>query len=301
MDDIRNDKGGGARKAFLIAIAGFALLSAGDVVTKLTTAYWPGSALAALRYALGAAGLALVLWMREGRAGFAMPQPWIQVGRGLAVALSTLCFFLSLQFLPLATATAIGFTTPFLTAFLSAVFLGERLSSRQLFTALVAFVGVLLVLRPDFAAAGLFVLLPLGAAFGMACLMILNRKVALGASALAMQFLVAAWGALFMIAAAIVLDLVGPPEFAVGPLDVRACLGAAVVAITATAAHWLLYLATLHASAATVAPAIYVQVPMAVGLGWVIFGAVPDALAFAGMALIVAAGLAFFRGGRFRR
>lgn len=291
----------GRRQAFLLAVAGFALLSAGDVITKSLTAHWPGAAVAALRYALGTAGLGVLLWLREGAVGFVLPQPLLQVGRGMAVALSTACFFLGLQFLPLATATAIGFTTPFLTALMSAMLLGERVPLRLLAIASLAFGGVLLVLRPDFANVGAYALLPLGAAFGMACLMILNRKAAGGASALAMQFLVAVFGTPFMVAAALLLDWGGRPEFQIGALDVVTLAGAAMVAVTATAAHWLLYLATLRASAANIAPAVYVQIPMSVGLGWLVFGAVPDLLSLAGIALIVGAGMLLFREDRLRR
>ena len=73
------------RKALLLALAGFMLLSVGDVVVKTIAGEWPGSAVAALRYAFGSVGLvALVAW-RLGRVGFRVPKPGLQVARGAAV------------------------------------------------------------------------------------------------------------------------------------------------------------------------------------------------------------------------
>lgn len=282
------------RISLLCAAGGFILLSCGDVITKSAAQLWPGSALAALRYSFGAIGLAALLFLRGGSAAFVMPRPWIQVGRGAAVALSTLCFFAGLQFMPIATATAIGFTAPMMTALLSALLLREKLP-RILFIVLpLAFAGVVLVLRPGLASVGAFALFPVGSAFGMALLMMLNRVGAGSATPLVMQMLVAAWAAPMLVAAAFLLHLTGNPAFHAGYPDWRVIAGAAGVAVIASAAHWLIYLGTLKASPAVVAPTSYVQMLFAVTFGWVVFGDVPDGYAALGIALIVMAGLLLF-------
>jgi len=56
------------------------------------------------------------------------------------------------------------------------------------------------------------------------------------------------------------------------------------------AAHLLLILALGMAPAATLMPFIYVQIPLATGLGWLVFGQWPDAIAWLGMAVITACG-----------
>ena len=71
----------------------------------------------------------------------------------------------------------------------------------------------------------------------------------------------------------------------------------AVVALTASTAHWLAYIGTSKAGAAQVAPAIYVQMLMVIVLGWVFFDERPDALTLAGAGLIIAAGLYLWRDG----
>jgi drug/metabolite transporter (DMT)-like permease len=83
-----------ARSALLIALAGFCSLSIGDAVVKSMAGAWPAPAVSALRYCFGAAGLAFTWRWRHGRSGFVLPRPGLQLGRGAAVALATLCFFL---------------------------------------------------------------------------------------------------------------------------------------------------------------------------------------------------------------
>jgi len=115
-----------ARSALLLAICGFVSLSFGDAVVKSMAGAWPGTAVAALRYSIGAAGLALAVALVQGRSGFAVPRPALQLGRGAAVAVATISFFMAVMALPLAVATAIQFTSPMLTGILSALVLGER-------------------------------------------------------------------------------------------------------------------------------------------------------------------------------
>jgi drug/metabolite transporter (DMT)-like permease len=71
------------------------------------------------------------------------------------------------------------------------VFLKERTGPSKWIATLVAFGGVLLIMRPNVAELGWVAFLPLGAAFSMALMMIGNRAVSGAGSPLLMQFLVA--------------------------------------------------------------------------------------------------------------
>ena len=275
----------------LLALTGFATLSLGDAVVKSIAGEWPGTAVAALRYIVGAFGLGMLLWMVEGREGFRMPMPKIQLLRGSMVALATLCFFSAIFLMPLAEATAIVFVSPMITALLSALFLGERASRATWIASIIAFVGVVIILRPNVALLGWAALLPLIAATGMAAMMIGNRKVAGTGSVLLMQFLIAAVAAPFLLAAAIIGHFSGYEPLTVTMPDWSIIARCAIVALTASFSHWLIYLGTTKASAARVAPAVYVQILMALALGMIIFGDWPDALSLAGSAIIIGAGV----------
>ncbi len=138
-----------ARSGLLYALCGFALLSIGDAVIKSIAGAWPGTAVAALRYSIGAIGLGALLFLKEGRQGFAMPLPKLQWLRGFSVAMATICFFSSIFLMPLADATAIGFTSPMITAIFSAIFLHERTHATKWIAIFVAFGGVLMIMRPN--------------------------------------------------------------------------------------------------------------------------------------------------------
>ena len=275
----------------LLALTGFATLSVGDAVVKSIAGEWPGTAVAALRYIVGAFGLGMLLWMVEGRAGFRMPMPKIQLLRGSMVALATLCFFSAIFLMPLAEATAIIFVSPMITALLSAVFLGERASRATWIASIIAFVGVVIILRPNVALLGWAALLPLIAATGMAAMMIGNRKVAGTGSVLLMQFLIAVIAAPFLLLAAIIGHFSGYEPLVVSVPDWTIVARCAVVALTASFSHWLIYLGTTKASAARVAPAVYVQILMSLGLGMIFFSDWPDALSLTGSAIIIGAGV----------
>jgi len=288
-----NESGG-----LLIALGGFALLSLGDAVVKTMAGMWPGTAIATLRYALGAIGLWTLLIAREGPAAFRPPRPGIQCLRGLAVALATTGFFSALFVMPLADATAITFTSPMLTALLAALVLGEPARRATWLATVAAFAGVMIVLRPNFLALGWTALLPLLSALGMSILVIGNRAVAGAASALAMQAYVAIAAVPILLAITLIGHASGLPPLHVGWPLWSVAARCALVAVSASIAHWLIFLGTTRAGAATIAPATYVQLLVAITLGWAAFGETPDAMTLLGAAIIVAAGLALWRSGR---
>ncbi len=283
------------RAGMLLALAGFASLSVGDGVIKSISGEWPGTAVAALRYSFGAIGLALFLFLKEGRAGFRIPMWKTQLSRGFFVAMATLCFFSAIFLMPLSEATAIQFTSPMLTALLSALLLHERASKRVWIATLVAFAGVLIVLRPNVALLGWAAMLPLGAALGMAFLMIFNRAVSGSGSGLLMQVLVASIAAPFLILAAAIGHFSGFEPLQLSWPHWSVVARCALVAVTASASHWIVYTATTRASAATVAPMVYVQLIVALGIGMIFYGDYPDWISILGSTLIVAAGLWLWR------
>ena len=125
--------------AFVLALCGFVSLSLGDAVVKSMAGEWPGTAVSALRYCFGALGLALYVAIAFGRSGFVLPRPLLQTGRGAAVSLATICFFMGVMAMPLADATAIQFTSPIITALLSPLVLRERTTGATFLATLLAF------------------------------------------------------------------------------------------------------------------------------------------------------------------
>ena len=287
---------GDTRKGLLLALAGFAVLASGDVVVKTMAGEWPASGIAALRWMIGAAGLFALTGWKEGRAAVRMPAPWLQAGRGAAVGVASLTFFLGVHLMPLADAMAIVFTSPMLTAIISALVLGERITRAAAVSTALAFAGTLIVLRPNLLTLGAAALLPLAAALGLAILFLLNRRAAGLGSSLAMQLYIAAWTAPMLALAALILH--GTGVLPVPVPDAGIVLRVALVALAATTGHFLIYRATELASAATIAPMIYVEILVAIAGGWLLFGDVPGATTLSGAALIIVGGLWLWRSQR---
>ena len=275
----------------LFALAGFMCLSVGDAVVKTMAGMWPPTAIAATRYLIGAIGLSALLFVRSGPTAFRPPAPALQLLRGFGVAIATSGFFAAVFVMPLAEATAITFTSPMLTGLLAAVLLGEPARRATWIATIVAFCGVLVVLRPNFVALGFAALLPLLSALGMSLLVIGNRAVAGRASPLAMQVFVALAALPVLLAIALTAHLSGLPALHIGTPHWSVIARCVFVACTASLAHWLIFLGTTRAGAATVAPMTYVQLIVATVLGWLLFGDTPDAISMLGAAIIVGAGL----------
>ena len=266
-------------------------MSCGDAVIKSIAGAWPGTAVAALRYTIGATGLGILLFVKEGKGGFAQPLARIQLLRGAAVAAATILFFSSIFLMPLAEATAIGFTTPMITALLSAIFLKERTPPTTWLASLAAFAGVLIILRPNIAELGWVALMPVAAATCMALVMMGNRAVSTAGSPLLMQFLVASIAVPFVVTAAVTGHFSGVAALRVEMPDWTIIARCCIVAVSASFGHWLIFMGTTRASAAQIAPMTYVQLLIAMALGIAIFVDWPDMTSLAGSAIIIGAGL----------
>ncbi|MCB2089702.1 MAG: DMT family transporter [Sphingomonadaceae bacterium] len=286
------------RAGLLYTMAGFVLLSCGDAVIKSMAGQWAPTAIATLRYALGAAGLSAILLARQGPGAFRMPRRGLQLLRGASVATATICFFSAIFLMPLAETATITFVSPMITALLAPVFLGERAKSATFIASLVAFAGVALVLRPNVAELGWPAFLPLGCALGMSTLFLANRAAAGLGTPLAMQAYIALAATPLLVLATLAGHLSGIESLHVGTPGWSMIARCAIVACSASVAHWLIYMGTMRAGAATVAPMTYVQLIVAVALGWMFFDERPDMIAALGGAIIVAAGLYLWREGR---
>jgi len=287
-----------AASGLILAATGFAVLSIGDATAKTMAGEWPGTAIAFTRYVIGVVGLGIAVALVEGRKGFAIPHPGLQLLRGIAVSGGTFGVFMGVHVMSLADATAIVFTSPMLTALISAVFLGERATRPVWISTILAFAGVLIVLRPEVSRIGWAAGYPLIAAVGMATLMVTNRRVAGTASALAMQFLVALFATPVLAVVALVSAGSGIPAFHIAPPDWTILARCAIIATSGTVGHLLLYLATTRASAAIIAPMTYVQLLAATVYGFILFRSVPDWATYAGAALIIGGGLYLWRSQR---
>ena len=85
-------------------------------------------------------------------------------------------FYISLTVMPLATATALFFVTPFLITILANLFLKEHIGPRRWGAVIIGFIGVYIVLNPDFRNFDYLSLTPILCAFCYSLSMIIIKK-----------------------------------------------------------------------------------------------------------------------------
>lgn len=286
------------RAGLLYALAGFCTLSIGDAIIKGMAGDWPAPAMAATRYVAGTILLAVLLARYEGKAALALPRDKLHWVRGVAISLSAVGMFLAVWIMPLAEATSIFFTQPMITALLAWALLGERAKLSTWVATLVAFGGVFIVLRPNFAIAGWGALLPLLGAAGMAVTIIANRAVTGRASILAMQYYMSITAMIFLAVVTVAGHFTGIEGFTLQWPHWSVVARCVFIGLSATLAQWLIFMGTVKAGAGTVAPMTYGQLLMAVVLGWTFFGDRPDLTSLLGASIIIGSGLYLWYAGR---
>ncbi len=221
--------------------------------------------------------------------------PWIAV-RSILLALMWIAYYLSLPLLPLAVAAAAYYTLPLFIVAFAAVFAGEAVGRMQWAGVVLGFLGILLVLRPGGDAFQWAALLPILAAVLYAAAMILTRTKCLNehpaSLALGLNAIFIVFGATGLAVGALLeLDTVGfltTSWVVMSPDEWRNIAILAALILVASIGTAVAY---QSAPASTVGTFDFAYVGFALIWGAVFFDERPDAVAVAGIALIVVAGV----------
>lgn len=267
---------------FFAALVAFATFDAG---AKQMLERYPAPFLNVMRY-LAVVTLAVAMLLRHGR-GLRLrdaPEKPLLVLRGVMLATVATCFMTALAWMPLSEATAIYFTAPLIMVALSPWMLGERVRPAQWGAVAAGFAGMLLIVRPGSDLPALGTLLMAVSAVSYAIFQVLTRKLS-GKVPGPVQYAYTAFICLIVTALPAPFFLPDPwPGLADTLIIVSlgACSGLAQI---------LLIAAFQRVSAATLAPLNYFQLLLAVGFSTFWFQRPPDALALAGIGLIMASGV----------
>ena len=113
--------------------------------------------------------------LRSGLAIFQTDKLGLHLLRAFFQSCSAFAFFLGLAIVPLATVTALHFTTPLFAVLIGIITLGERVSIRRWTAVAAGFVGTLIILRPNGGSLGYGELLVLGSAVAWAAAIIVIK------------------------------------------------------------------------------------------------------------------------------
>ncbi|HJZ30067.1 MAG TPA: DMT family transporter [Hyphomicrobiaceae bacterium] len=272
-----------ARGIFSVLIASTAFVI-NDVMVKLTSAELPSGEIIFVRGALATVMLTIaVLLVGAGRPLSLLIAPMMLVRLSSAAA-ATVFIVLCLRHLPLATVNTALQVTPLAVTAGAALIFRERVPLKRWAAALAGFVGVALIVRPD------------TGSFGIGAPFVLLTLVSTTIRDLTTRGLAQDIPSIFVAAgSAAVISLAG---FAVAPFEelwhwpsTRAWLWLTSAAASMFIATTFMIIALRIGEVSVVAPFRYVPVPLSIVLGWWLWSDVPDAMAWLGIALILAAGL----------
>lgn len=249
------------------------------------------------KYLSGAHSPAFLSWVRYVAAlGFILPLALVQRGRApgptpasqgrywgaqilrtaFLVTAMTL-YFVAIARIPLADALGAYFIAPIAATLLAAIALRERLDRRKLLAVALGFVGAILVVRPGTETSA-DILIALASGFCMACYLVLTRATAQDRPPVATLTIQLSLGILMLMPFAL-LQWTTPTREGL------------LMGLVSTLSNLMTISAFRLAQVQTLSPLVYLELIGATALGFVLFGDLPSPLTWAGIAVIVAAGL----------
>jgi drug/metabolite transporter (DMT)-like permease len=268
-------------KAIVLAVCATVLFGSSDVISKYLSLSLPIVEFIWIRYVLFLAMAMILAGRRRGRS--VRPRnPRLQVIRGLCVVGSSVLFVFGVRQMTMAQATTISFLSPMLVTMLSIPLLGETVGPRRWAAVVAGLLGMLVVVRPGMGGFQPAALFGVASSFCWALALIITRKISNSDTPQTTVL----WSAGIGTA---VLSLMLPFQAAwpnLGQLGLSLVLG-----VLSSGGQWLVILAHRIAPASLLAPFFYCQLLWVTGLGFLVFGNLPDQWTLTGAGIIIASGL----------
>jgi len=203
------------------------------------------------------------------------------MARALAETVSTYCFFISLQLIPLAVSTTVVFIFPVLLTLVSIPLFGERVGVFRWVAVLMGFAGVMIIAAPDGDGLNLALILPFTTALALVARDLATRKI--NAKITAPQV---------TLTTAIVTSFFGFLSFPFGwgAIGVKEISLLPLAAILVALSFTVYIMAIRKGELSIIAPSQYLVILWATFWGALIWGEWPGQNAVIGGGLIIAAG-----------
>lgn len=262
-----------------------------DASSKLATEAIPVGQITAFRFVFqGLCMLPVILLMRLSWAAEPRDLGFLAL-RAIFLMLSTYCFVASVQFMPIADAMAIVFVMPFILMFLGRVIFGNPIGTTRILASVVGFGGAMLVIQPSLDTYGLIALLPLGCALTFSFYELITQAMSNRVHPVTMQLHTSLAGMIITLPLLWLFNGSGITGLDAVTPDALNWLWLFGVGFWAAISHLSMTVAMKYAPASTLAPLHYLELVMAVALGYLIWGDFPNLLTWGGIVLIVGSGL----------
>jgi drug/metabolite transporter (DMT)-like permease len=197
-------------------------------------------------------------------------------------------WFYAITVIPLAQVFALEFTSPLWVMALAAIFLGERLTQPRVVAAVLGFIGVLIVARPDTTTLDPNVLIAAAAAIGFAGSAIFTKLLTRTETVTCILFWLTAMQAVFGLTMAGYDGDIALPTAQSAPW-------LTLIAFAGLTAHFCLTKALILAPASIVMPIDFLRLPIIAVIGMLFYNEGLDLLVLLGGALILAGNLYMVR------
>lgn len=283
------------RGGILLMIATTFVFACQDGISRHLAAEYNTFMVVMIRYWFFAAFVIALAARRKGgiRATARTSQPWLQIGRGVLLALEICVAVVGFTLIGLVESHAIFASYPLIITALAGPLLGERVGWRRWAAVLAGFLGMLIILAPGAGAFDPLALIPVGSAILFALYGIATRYASRRDSTATSFF----WTG---VAGAVVMTVVGLPNWEpMTPVDYAWML---LLCITGVLGHWTLIKCYELAEASDVQPFAFFHQVFAALVGLLVFGEVLRTNVFFGAVIILAAGIfALWRAARAAR
>jgi drug/metabolite transporter (DMT)-like permease len=199
--------------------------------------------------------------------------------------IAVLCFIFGLANMPIADITALGQISPMLLLLGISLVYGEKIGALRMALIALGFIGALLVAQPGGSGLSIYAVLGFASALAVAARDIVGRRIPGSIPAPVVTFCT-----LLLVAFGSGVATFAFESWQMPSLRHILLLGGAGLFLAG--GHFLIFLAYRVGATAAVAPFYYMFTVWAVISGIVVFGTFPNSLAVAGIALILASGVA---------
>jgi len=282
------------RRGILLMIAATFIFAMQDGLSRHLAGEYNVYMVVMLRYWFFASFVVVLSMRRAGglRSAAQSNVPWLQITRGVLLAVEIIVTVLAFVALGLIAAHAIFAAYPLIAAALSGPVLGEKVGWRRWVAIGIGFIGVLIILRPGVAVVSPGALLALLAAFMFAVYGLLTRYVARYDRASTSFFYTGVAGAVTMTAIGL---------FYWQPMVGFDWVWMGLLCLSSVSAHFLLIKAYEAAEVSAVQPFAYLQLVFVSFVGVLVFNETLAPHVVLGAVIVIGAGLFTFWRARVRQ
>lgn len=271
------------RRGILFMCAAMGCFVINDSLVKYASETLPSAQLIFLRGIMASfIVLALVRSTGAMKSAYQVLQRWVALRAGID-AIATFIYLVALFHLPIVNATAIVMTSPLFIAVLAAVFMHERIGIDRWLAIGLGFLGVLLVIQPRAEGFNGYAVVCLFGTLLMSVRDLLTRRVGAAIPSTVITLATAVAITLLSGAASVVQGWVPFGGFELGIL--------ALASVFLAGGYYGIVIGMRHGELSVIGPFRYSGLLWALVIGYLVWGDLPNRLAWTGIALLTGSGL----------